>query len=87
MLDLFRIDISEVTFIEQVEKTMEEYNELLLAVLKKDIENTKEEFCDLITAANGLLEKIGITNEEIMRYYNNEHKEKLKARNNKPRMK
>lgn len=85
MIKLNTIDLKDVTLTEQINKVMEEHNEFIAAILKNDVENAKEEFCDYVTAAAGLLEKNNVATDEIESYYNNEHYEKLKSRGNKPR--
>lgn len=79
------IDVSKVTKAKQVEKFIEEVEEFYTAIANNDIENLKEEYCDLLTAGAGVLLKYGVTEEEIERYFNNEHMLKLLSRGFKPR--
>lgn len=79
------IEIENVTKDEQVNKFIEEMAEFLAAVVNNDVENLKEEYCDILTAGAGVLLKFGISDDEIERYFNNEHNDKLKKRGYKPR--
>lgn len=84
-MNIKAIDIAEVTKDEQIGKFLEEVLEFIEALEKHDIENIKEEFCDIITAGAGVLQKHDIPEDEIERYFNSEHNEKLKKRGYKPR--
>lgn len=81
------IDISEVTKEQQVNKFIEEVAEFLAAIVKNDVENIKEEYCDILTSGIGVLKKYGISEDEVENYFENKHMEKLKKRNFKPRNK
>lgn len=81
------INIDGVTQDEQIRKFMEEVTEFLIEAANENKENAKEEYCDILTAGAGVLKKLGISDEEIENYYNNEHMKKLKSRGWKPRNK
>lgn len=73
------IDLSNVNILQQFFKSAEEEQEFKEAVLKGDKENAIEEFWDCVQAKLGLLEKIGISAEDVMRSYP-KHLEKIKNR-------
>lgn len=81
------INIDGVTKEEQISKFVEEVEEFITAVLINDIENIKEEYCDLITAGAGVLLKCNIDDMQLEEYFNSKHIDKLKERNFKPRIK
>lgn len=85
MIKIKAINIDEVTKEEQLSKFVEEVYEFCMAAENDDIPNLKEEYCDILTAGAGVLKKFGVASEEIDRYYNEEHMNKLRSRNFKPR--
>lgn len=86
MISIFKnIDLSMVTFMDQIKKTEEEDKEFLEAIFQYKLgigsrEHVKEEICDKIQAALGLAEKQGIPANEIEEYFNTTHNEKIKNR-------
>lgn len=86
MIRIFKnIDLSKITFINQIKKTQEEDKEFLEAIMQYKLgigsrEHVKEEICDKFQAALGLAEKQGIPAEEIEEYFNTTHVEKIKNR-------
>lgn len=90
MIELKNIDLSNVTFASEVNKYDEETNEFFEALhcfmysnTKEDKEHLIEEFWDTVQAELGLLDKLGITADEVMHEYH-KHLEKIK---NRPRVK
>ena len=86
MIELKNIDLSKVTLCSQIKKSQEEDCELWEAI--QEFENNKtlinrnhviEEFWDLVQAELGILQKRGITADEVMAGYP-KHLEKLKHR-------
>lgn len=79
MIVLKNIDLSKVPKEEQVEKVVEEFQEFWTAYNNKDRENLKEEFFDVMQSMLGLMDKAGISAEEVMEGYS-KHLEKIKNR-------
>ena len=79
MIKLTNIDLSNVTFLQQLEKIEEEDTEFIRAIMGEDNEHIIEEFWDTVQARLGLLEKIGIDANRVMEFYP-KHLEKLKDR-------
>lgn len=79
MIKLTNIDLSNVTYKQQIEKIEEEDTELLKAIMKEDTANIIEEFWDCVQARLGLLDKAGINASRVMEGYD-KHLEKLKNR-------
>lgn len=86
-MEIKAIDVTGVTKDQQIRKLMEEVTEFLIEAANENKENAKEEYCDILTAGAGVLKKLGISDEEIESYYNNEHMKKLESRGWKPRNK
>ncbi|APF21574.1 hypothetical protein [Clostridium butyricum] len=86
MIRIFKnIDLSKITFINQIKKTQEEDKEFIEAIMQYKLgigsrEHVKEEICDKFQAALGLAKKQGIPAEEIEEYFNTTHAEKIKNR-------
>lgn len=90
MIELKNIDLSNVTFASEVNKYDEETKEFFEAIhcfmysgTKENKEHLIEEFWDTVQAEIGLLDKSGITAQEVMQKYP-KHLEKIK---NRPRVK
>ena len=82
MIELKNIDLTGITAEQQIKKMFEEDNELFEAFLKSDVQNSMEEFWDVVQVRLGLLQIIlGITADEIMNYY----PKHLKKLENRPR--
>ena len=76
-IKLKNIDLSKITFQEQLDKIIEEDNEFLNA--DNTTEEFIEEFWDTVQARLGLLEKLGINADSVMDGYS-KHLEKIKNR-------
>ena len=84
MIELKNIDLKKVSIIEQFKKVVEECGELLDALdgfyTQKDVkEHVIEEFWDVVQVYLGVLDKYGISANEVMAGYSN-HLEKIKYR-------
>ena len=80
---LKNINLSKISFWEQIEKINEEEEEFKAALVSEDKENLKEEFWDCMQAKLGALEKLDIKVEEVIKSYP-KHLEKIQ---NRPRRK
>ena len=84
MIELKNIDLRKVSILKQYKKAIDEEDEYWRAlngfIVGIDTkEHVIEEFFDWIQAELGILEKIGITADEVMAGYPN-HLEKIKNR-------
>ena len=86
MIELKNIDLSKYTIEQQFDKAQEEKEELFEAIIdflhQNTIENRNhviEEFWDTVQANLGLVQKLGINVDEVMRCYP-KHLEKIKNR-------
>lgn len=94
-LKLKNIDLNGLTLMDELNKANEEIKEFKDAVhellyLKMDgwsekaindsTEHIKEEFCDVVQSHLSVLNKLNISLEEICKYWNNKHLEKIKDR-------
>jgi phosphoribosyl-ATP pyrophosphohydrolase len=86
MIELKNINLTGISIGEQVKKVNEELEELSNATCDYMIEETEEnkshvieEYFDLLQSALGMLDKLGIKADEVMRHYS-EHEEKLQSR-------
>lgn len=78
MIKLKNINV-DTTMIEQITKVSEEYNEFLVAILKKDTNNSIEEFYDVMQSMLEMLNKVGLNADYVeSQYY--KHLDKLKDR-------
>jgi phosphoribosyl-ATP pyrophosphohydrolase len=84
MIELKNIDLSKVNFLQQGDKVIEERKEFTDAAADYLFEKTEEnkehmieEFCDMVQAGLGLMQKTGIDAKEVMKYYP-KHLEKLR---------
>lgn len=76
---LKNIDLSEVTYLEQITKVEEEEEEFQVALEGTDKEHIIEEFWDKVQANVGLLTFYGISAKRLMNGYP-KHLDKLKSR-------
>ena len=84
---LKNIDVSDKTFINQIEKVIEDGEELtktvvnyVLGPVNRDVvckEDTIKVFWEMVQTGMGLLQKIDVDADEVMEYYN-KHLEKIK---------
>ena len=89
---LKNIDLSKTSSKEQLDKYYEELNEFRVALIDLHNINAKgnvkqhviEEYFDVLQTGLGLLQKEGITAEEVMAEYP-KHLKKMEERGNKPR--
>ena len=65
LLKLNKLDLRKFTLKDEVCKLSEEHHEFQRAVVANDRENMIEEFFDIIQAAMGVVEKVGITDIEL----------------------
>ncbi len=79
MIELKNINLEGITIKKQIDKVHEEVNEFEQAVIKGDVDNSIEEFFDLVQASLGALHKMGLSAEYVMEQYP-KHIEKLKFR-------
>lgn len=79
MIELKNINLDGVTIMRQINKIYEEVNEFEMAVIMGDIDNSIEEFFDVVQASLGALHKMGLSAEYVMEQYP-KHIEKLKFR-------
>lgn len=86
-MELFNIDLSEITKEQQLEKVKEEQQEFLRAAANNDLDNMLEEMCDTIQAYVGYMDKMGIRISDINHYWYKNHIGKMRERNFKPRNK
>lgn len=63
------INLSKISFWEQIDKINEEEEEFKAALISEDKENLKEEFWDCMQAKLGALEKLDIKAKEVMESY------------------
>lgn len=83
-IELRNIDLIGISIEQQTQKAIEEDNELIEAIAKRDKDNAIEEFWDCVQVRLGALQiALGITAQEVMEAYT-KHLEKLK---NRPRKK
>lgn len=68
-ITLKNIDLTGISLIDQVKKVAEEEEELIQACENMNIDNIIEEFFDGIQAKMGILQKLGINAEDIMKEY------------------
>lgn len=78
-MKLYNIDLSTVSYKQQLEKIKEEDKEFKEALTKNDDDHILEEFWDTVQARLGLLDKIGLDANKVMEYYP-KHLEKIKNR-------
>lgn len=78
-MKLYNIDLSTVSYKQQLEKIKEEDKEFKEALTKNDDDHILEEFWDTVQARLGLLDKIGLDANRVMEYYP-KHLEKIKNR-------
>lgn len=83
---LQNINLDGYTLIQQMEKVREEDDEFLTAIIRGDRDNAIEEYWDKMQSGLGALKMMGIDEEEVMAG-NKKHKEKMKNRDYKPRVK
>ena len=97
---LKNIDLTEVDIHKQCNKVYEEYEEFVNATMyihrveegfyrgvvvnEEDIQHAIEEYWDMVQAGLGLLQKEGISADEVMAEYP-KHLKKMEDRGNKPR--
>jgi len=79
MIELKNINLDGITIKKQIDKVHEEVNEFEQAVIKGDVDNSIEEFFDVVQAGLGALHKMGLSAEYVMEQYP-KHIEKLKFR-------
>lgn len=79
MIQLKNIDLTNVTFVEEMEKVKEENEEFEQAIYKYDIDNAIEEFWDSVQSKLGALEYLGVDASKVMKEYP-KHLEKIKNR-------
>lgn len=79
VIELKNINLDGVTIMRQISKVHEEVHEFEQAVVMGDVDNSIEEFFDLVQANLGALHKMGLSAEYVMEQYP-KHIEKLKFR-------
>lgn len=83
-IELKNINLENVTIEEQISKLLEEVNEFIYAVLKKDATNAPKECLDVFQSAIGVLDKgVNMNADYLMECY----PEHLKKIENRPRVK
>ncbi|WP_346905920.1 hypothetical protein [Clostridium sp.] len=79
MISLKNIQLEGITIDEQIQKVFEELHEFIQGAMWGGIDNAIEEYFDVIQSGLGVLYKLGIDAEQVMKEYP-KHLEKIKER-------